>query len=250
MEQTISSDRISVRRRIFSAEFREGMKAGLPIGIGYFAVSFSLGIAAAAAGLTPAQGFLISITNNASAGEYAAFTLIAANASYLEVAAMTLIANARYLLMSCALSQRVEPESGMMERMVMAASLTDEIFGACIARGKRVRPSFTCGAILMTSPLWGLGTAFGIAMGAVLPERLVSALSVSLYGMFLAVIIPPARKDRVIAGIVAVSFALSFLFDRFEILTAGTRTIVLTVVLASFAAILFPHEEKGENHDA
>lgn len=247
MEQTISSDRNIVRRRILTSEFKEGMKAGLPIGIGYFAVSFSLGIAAAAAGLTPVQGFLISITNNASAGEYAAFTLIAAGSSYLEVAAMTLIANARYLLMSCALSQRVEPEATIMERMVMAASLTDEIFGACIARGKPVRPSFTCGAISMTAPFWGLGTSFGIAMGAVLPARLVSALSVSLYGMFLAVIIPPARKDRVVCGLVAISFALSYLFSRLNILSAGTRTIVLTVALASLAAILFPHHEEAES---
>ena len=85
--------------------FFEGVRDGIPIGLGYFVVSFTLGIAAKNAGLTPFQGFLTSFLNNASAGEYAAFTVIAADASYLEMAVITLVTNARYLLMSTVLSQ-------------------------------------------------------------------------------------------------------------------------------------------------
>ena len=105
--------------------FTEGMRDGFPIALGYFAVSFSLGIATRNAGLNPLQGFLASLLNNASAGEYAAFTLIAANATYLEVAIITLISNARYLLMSCALAQRFSEDTPFIHRLFIAYDVTD-----------------------------------------------------------------------------------------------------------------------------
>ena len=112
--------------------FCEGMRDGVPIALGYFAVSFSLGIAARRAGFTPFQGFLVSLLNNASAGEYAAFAIIMANATYLEVAVITLIANARYLLMSCALAQRFAPGTPFWHRLVIGYDVTDELFGITI----------------------------------------------------------------------------------------------------------------------
>lgn len=174
--------------------FCEGMRDGFPIALGYFAVAFSLGIAARNAGLTPVQGFLASILNNASAGEYAAFTLIAAGATYWEVAVITLIANARYLLMSCALAQRFSPATPFFHRLLIGYDVTDELFGITIARPGYLNPYYTYGAILLAAPAWAIGTALGIIAGNALPLRVVSALSVALYGMFLAIIIPPARK--------------------------------------------------------
>ena len=172
-----------------------GIRDGIPIGLGYFAVSFSLGIAARKAGLSPFQGFLASLFNNASAGEYAAFTLIAANAGYLQVAIITLIANARYLLMSCALAQRFSPDTPFFHRFLIGYDVTDELFGITIARPGWLNPYYTYGAILVAAPAWSIGTALGIIAGNLLPLRAVSALSVALYGMFLAIIIPPARKS-------------------------------------------------------
>lgn len=226
--------------------FRNGMKDGTPIAMGYFAVAFTLGIAARNAGLTALQALVASITNNASAGEYAAFALIAAGAGYLEVAVMTLVANARYLLMSCALSQKLAADTSLGHRMLVAYDITDEIFGISVARPGKLNPWYTYGAMAVAIPGWGLGTCLGVVMGDVLPLRVVSALSVGLYGMFLAIIIPPARKSRVIAGLVAVSFAASFLCSRWSALAAvssGVKTIVLTVAIALAAAILFPVEE-------
>ena len=155
--------------------FLNGMRDGVPIALGYFAVSFSLGIAARNAGLTPLQGFFASLLNNASAGEYAAFTLIAANATLFQVALITLIANA----------------------LIIAYDVTDELFGITISRPGCLNPFYTYGAILLAAPAWAFGTAFGIMAGNALPLRAVSALSVALYGMFLAIIIPPARKNKV-----------------------------------------------------
>ena len=229
--------------------FHQGLRNGLPIGLGYLAVSFSLGIAAKSAHLTAFQGFIASLLTYASAGEYAVFVLIAAKATYLEVALVTLITNARYLLMGCALSQRLRPGAAFGERVLFGAFITDELFGINIARPGYLEPLYATGAILITIPLWALGTALGIIMGNLLPGALVSALSVALYGMFLAIIIPPSRKDKVIAGCVAVSFALSFLLQLLlPGLSSGNRIIILTVVISAVAALLFPVKEQADDN--
>lgn len=230
-------------------EFKEGIRDGIPIGLGYLAVSFSLGVAAKSAGLTAFQGFIASLLNNASAGEYAGFTVIAANASYLEMMLMTLIANARYLLMSCALSQKFAPDTPLRHRLLVGYDVTDEIFGITIARPGILNPFYTYGAIVIAAPCWAGGTALGVIAGNLLPLRVVSALSVALFGMFLAVIIPPARKNRVVAVFVLISFLASFAascLPYISQLSGGTRTIILTVVISAAAAALFPVKEEEE----
>lgn len=229
---------------------REGFRDGIPIGLGYFAVSFSLGVVARNSGLNAFQSFLASLLNNASAGEYAGFTVIAADAPYLEIILMTLIANARYLLMSCALSQKFSSETPLIHRLLVGFDVTDEIFGITIARPGNLDPHYTYGAILIAAPCWAIGTAMGVTAGNLLPLRAVSALSVALFGMFLAVIIPPARKDKIIAFLIPVCFLASFAAGRLpgiSKLSGGTRTILLTVALSVAAALLFPiKEEEGK----
>ena len=231
---------------------QKGIRDGIPIGIGYFAVAFSLGIAARNAGLTPFQAFLASLFCNASAGEYAGFTLIAAGATFAEIAIVTLIANARYLLMSCALSQKLHPRMPFYHRFLIAYDVTDELFGINIARPGYLNPCYTYAAVLTAAPGWAIGTALGTIAGNLLPLRLVSALSVALYGMFLAVIIPPAKHDRVIAVLIVLCFAASYCATYLQFiseLSEGIRTILLTVVIATGAALLFPRENhlEGEN---
>lgn len=229
--------------------FRQGLKDGIPIGLGYLAVSFSLGIAAKTAGLTPIQGFVVSLLCMASAGEYVGFLSIAAGAAYVEIAIATLIANARYLLMSTAMSQRMESKLSIKHRLLMAFGITDELFGIAIARPGYLNPYYSYGAFITSAIPWALGTSLGIIAGNMLPARLVSAFSVALYGMFLAVIIPPAKKDKVIAGLIIICFAASYAATQLPVLkdmTDGTRTIILTVIIASLAALLFPREAEKE----
>lgn len=224
------------------------MRDGLPIGLGYFAVAFSLGIAAKSAGLNPFQAFLASFMCNASAGEYAGFALIAAGASYLEVAVMTLIVNARYLLMSFAMSQRMKPGTKMRHRFCMSYDITDELFAIAIAREGYLNPFYTYGAVLTAAPFWAVGTALGTYAGNILPMRIVSALSVALFGMFLAVIIPPARKSKIIAVLIAVCFGLSYAAANLPYvcdIPEGTRTIILTIAISA-AALLFPRKQDGQ----
>lgn len=223
--------------------FYLGIRDGIPISLGYTSVAFSLGIAANRSGLTPLQSLVASFLNNASAGEYAGFSLIAVNAPYVEIALITLIANARYLLMSIALSQRLREDTPIHHILVIAHLLTDEIFAVTIARPGEVNPYYTFGVILTASPAWAFGTFFGAIAGNILPVRLVSAFSVALYGMFIAIIVPAAKSDKVIFSLVLCSFLLSFvssLCEQIIHISEGMKTIILTVIISAVGAILFP----------
>ena len=233
--------------------YLRGMRDGVPIMLGYAAVGFTLGIAARNAGLTAFQAGLASFLNNASAGEKAGFTVIQGDEGYIAMAIMMLIINARYLLMSCSLSQKISPETGLIPRLIIGFEVTDEIFGVQMSVPGMINPWYTYGVITMALPGWSLGTYFGVVMGNVLPASVVSALSVGLYGMFLAIIIPPARKSRVIAGLVLISMAASCAFAYLPVISAmspGMRVIILTVAISAAAAYLFPVRDEGEEDNA
>ncbi len=230
--------------------FSQGIHDGIPIALGYFAVSFTLGIAAKNAGFTPLQAMIVSFTNNASAGEFAGFTLISQGATYVELAIMIIVANARYLLMSCALSQKLSPDLPLIHRFLIGYDVTDEIFGICINVPGKLNPFYVYGAMSIAIPGWSIGTYLGVFMGNILPDNIVSALSVGLYGMFIAIIIPPARKNKILALLITISMLASFLFDKLRIVSSipsGTRIIILTIILSSIAAILFPVKEDKTN---
>lgn len=226
--------------------FKDGAKDAIPVGLGYFAVSFSLGIAARKLGMSPLQGFVISFLNNASAGEYVAFTLIAAQATILETIIATVITNARYLLMSTALSQKIPEGTPFWHRLLIAFDVTDELFALGIVKLQTLGPHYMYGAYSVALPGWAVGTTIGVLAGTYFPSRIVSILSVALFGMFIAIVIPPARKNKVILGVVFTSYLLSGLWAYLPFasnITEGTKTILLTIGIASIASLLFPHKE-------
>ncbi|MBR6405588.1 MAG: AzlC family ABC transporter permease [Lachnospiraceae bacterium] len=227
----------------------KGLRDGVPIAAGYFAVAFSLGIMAKISGLGPFQGFLSSVLTNASAGEYAGFVVIAENSGLLMMALMTLVASARYFLMSCALSQHLSPELPLRHRLLIGFDVTDEMFGVMISKPGCIAPAYAYGLYLLPIIGWSSGTVLGIVSGNILPAAVVNALSVALYGMFIAIIVPPAKKNRVVLVLVLAGFALSCAFSRIPYLrelSSGTRTIILTVALSAAAALLFPMKEEEE----
>lgn len=229
--------------------FINGIRDGIPIALGYFAVAFSLGIVAKKAGLNPVQGFISSMLNHASAGEYAEFTVIMANAPYVEMAFVILITNIRYLLMSCALSQRFRADTSLVHRLLVGFGITDEIFGISIAGPGMLNPYYNYGAMFVALPGWSMGTALGIVAGNILPASVVSALSVALYGMFVAIIIPASKKNRVVGGVVAVSFAISYAVSKmsvFDRMSDSMKISLLTVVIAAAAAVFFPVSQEEE----
>ena len=242
------------RRQYFTA----GFKDGIPICLGYIAVSFTFGIMAKKVGISIFDAVLISLTNVTSAGQFAGLSLIASTASYIEMAITQLIINLRYCLMSCALSQKIDPEAPLFHRFLIAYGVTDEIFGISVARKGKLNPCYMYGAMSIAIPAWTIGTCLGVVLGNVLPGGVVSALSVALYGMFLAIIIPPARDNKVIRGLVIIAMAASFLFTKIPVIkniSSGMKVIILTVVISGVAAVLFPlpdeeKEEEEANHEA
>ncbi|MBQ6900012.1 MAG: AzlC family ABC transporter permease [Firmicutes bacterium] len=220
-----------------------GLREGVPIGLGYFAVGFTLGIAAKNAGITAFQMGLMSFMLHASAGQFAAITVIAGQSGYFAMFLTQLVINIRYLLMSAALSQKISPDTSLGKRMLLSYFVTDEIFGVSASVKGELNPFYNFGAISIGSPAWLLGTVLGVLVGNILPPDLTTALSVALYGMFLAVVIPASRESRTVAAVVAVSMAASLIFSLVPILagiSGGTKIIILTVGIAAIAAVIRP----------
>lgn len=235
-----------------STFFIKGMRDGIPIGMGYLAVAFTLGISAKNAGLSAIQAAVMSVTMHASAGQFAAITMIATNASILEMIFTEIIVNLRYILLSCSLSQKLDTKMPFFHRFFLAFDMTDEVFAVSMAsaelNGGKLHPYYTYGAMSVASPGWVIGTFLGVALGNILPGPVLNALSVALYGMFIAIIIPPAKKSKIILGLIVVTMIASSLFTvipGIKELSSGVRIIILTLLIAGGGAILFPIKEDG-----
>lgn len=225
------------------AIFFQGMYAGIPIGLGYFAVSFAFGIQARAAGLSAIQAFLLSGTNLTSAGQFAGLAVIQSAGALATLALTQVVINLRYCLMSCALSQKLAPETALVHRFLMACGVTDEIFGVSISVRGRLSPYYLYGQTTVAWPGWAIGTLSGALAGNILPGSVTAALGMALYGMFVAIVIPAARQDRKILGVVIAAAILSLLFyytPYLSTISAGTRIILVTFLTAGTAAFLFP----------
>jgi len=223
---------------------KQGFIDGIPIGLVYFVVSFSLGIAARNVNMTAVQGFFMSFFTIASAGEYAGISIMAACGTMLEMVLITIVTDIRYILMSCALSQRFDPKMPFIHKIGVGALITDEIFAIQIAREGYIKPSYAYGAGLIAVPLWAIGTSLGIIAGNILPLRLVSAFSVALYGMFIGIIIPVAKNNKAVMISVIASFAFSYLAELLlTSIPAGFRMIILIVIISVAIALLFPVKE-------
>ena len=228
--------------------FINGMKDGIPIGLGYFAVSFTFGIAAVSAGIPTFGAALISLTNVTSAGQFAGLTIIAANGTLLEMALTQFIINLRYCLMSFSLAQKLDQNTPFVHRFLMAFGVTDEIFAIGVSHKGKLPPSYHYGAMAVAIPGWVTGTAFGAVFGNILPAFIMSALGIAIYGMFLAIILPPAREDKTILCVVLAAMTLSARFYITPVLkeiSSGFVIIITTVLVAGVAAFIKPiHEEK------
>ncbi len=229
--------------------FFRGMRDGIPVALGYFVVSVTIGIAARQADLTAAQAAVMSLTNLTSAGQFASFSIIAAGAPYLEMLMSQAVINLRYCLMSCALSQKVDKELSAGHRMCMAFGITDEIFGLAIGQKGKVSPWYMYGAMAVAVPGWTFGTLLGILSTGVLPDSFLNAMNMALYGMFIAIIMPAARDNRILFPIIFLSMGASAAFHLLPVfagISSGMKIILLTLVISFGAAILFPVPEEDD----
>lgn len=226
-----------------SNEFLAGIKAGMPVCVGYFSVSFGFGAMAVAQGLTIWQAVLISASNLTSAGQFAGLTVIAAGATLLEMILTQLVINSRYALMSLALGQRLGPRVGTGSRLLTAFFNTDEVFALGMSRGADLTTAFFVGAGVIAALGWISGTALGAIAGSLLPESLRMALGVMLYGMFIAIVIPQARQEKPMLVCMILALVFSCLFAWVPVLNAvsgGIAIVICTVAAAALCAVAFP----------
>ena len=227
--------------------FLKGVKHGLPIGLGYLSVSFAFGMQCTDQGLSVLQALLISMTNLTSAGQLAGLQVMAAGSTLLEMALTQFIINLRYALMGLSLGQKLGPSMNTPRRMFFAFANTDEIFAVASAQPERLHHLYLYGLMLMPYIGWSLGTFLGAAAGQMLPPFVCSALGIAIYGMFLAIILPPARKERSVRAVVLMAIAVSLLFRAVPLLrgvSGGFVIIICAVVAATLGAVLFPVREE------
>lgn len=239
-------------------EFLDGVKDGIPICLGYFSVSMAFGLTAVLSGMPVWATILISMTNLTSAGQFAGVNQLLAHGSMIELAFSMFIINIRYFLMSLSVSQKADSKMNIFKRLAVSFGITDEIFAVSVQRKCAVSAAYMAGLILISYIGWVGGTVFGAVATSVMPKTLSDAMGIALYGMFIAIVIPPAKKQRNVMWTVILAIILSLAFNFAPILSeisSGWATIIVTVVASAVAATLFPiitvkkSAEEGENSE-
>ena len=231
-------------------DFRDGCRDAIPVCLGYIAVSFAFGIERSKIGMSVFQAIMTSLLNVTSAGQFSALEIIARNGSFIELAILQLIINLRYMLMSTALSQKLDPELGTGYRLGISYGVTDEIFALSVLKKGKLYPLYSYGLIFISVFGWVLGTGLGAFAGQIMPQRIISCLGLAIYGMFIAIIIPDTRTSKPVLMVVIAAMALSTIFTfapYLKAISSGFRIIIITVFVAAIAAVYAPVKE--EEHE-
>lgn len=234
-------------------EFLYGFKKGIPIGLGYLAVSFSFGVTAKSEGITPLVAIIISATNLSSAGQLAGIKLIAQMASFLELFLTIILINIRYALMSISLSQKLDEGIPVWQKLIMGYGVTDEIYAMAITETRKTTFKYMLGLTLLPFIGWVLGTTLGVFAGDILPSDLINAMGIGLYAMFIAIIIPDARRNYKILIIILIAVAISCALHYIPVINTigiGFKIIIATVIPSLIGAIFFPIKKEEVDIDA
>lgn len=230
-------------------EFKDGIRDGLPICLGYISVSMAFGLTAVKMGIPIWTAVIISLSNLTSAGQFAGTNLLVAEAAYIELAVTTFIINIRYFLMSLSVSQKVDKDFTTGQRLIASFGITDEVFAVSMQRRKDLSFPYMAGLILTPILGWTGGTLLGAVATSLLPEALTDAMGIALYGMFIAIIVPPARKQKNVLFAVVLAILASYAFTYLPILnniSGGWSVIIITVAVSAIAAFLFPVKEEED----
>ena len=233
-------------------DFIKGIKHGLPVCFGYFSVSMAFGITAVLEGMPIWSVILISLLNLTSAGQFAGTNIIVAHGTMMELAITSLIINMRYFLMSLSVSQKMQKSVTLLQRMAIAFGITDEIFAISVQRDKKLSASYMAGLILTPLVGWVGGTTVGAVATSFMPTIVSEAMGISLYAMFIAIVMPPARNDKKVLLAVILSVILSLVFNYvaiFKGLGSGWIIIIITLIVSSLFATIFPLDIKEEEYE-
>ncbi len=228
--------------------FGQGVKDGVPIGLGYLSVSFTFGIMAIIAGLYWWEAVLISMTCVTSAGQLAGIQVMISPGRYIEMLVSQLTINVRYSFMSISLSQKVTEKFSGIWRWIFGFMITDEIFAVAVSKPV-VRRSYFAGLSVMPYIGWTLGTLAGALLGDVLPASVMSALGIAIYAMFVAIVVPEMKKSRPVIFVVILAAGLSCIFTYVPMIKevpSGIAISICAVVAAMIMAIIKPIRETAD----
>ncbi len=234
-----------------SGNFLQGIKDGMPICLGYISVAFAFGIFARGNGLGILETLLISMTNVTSAGQLAAVPIIVSGGTLIELAMSQIVINLRYALMSVSLSQKLGKSVRMLDRFLIAFVNTDEVFAVASGKNGNCERNYLYGLILTPYLGWSAGTLVGAAAGNILPGAVISALGIAIYGMFVAIVVPPAKENKNTLFCVLLAISLSCMFKYvpiFSSIPAGFTIIICAVSASAVFALIAPvgQEESDE----
>ena len=227
--------------------FRTGVHHGIPIALGYFSVATAFGLIAVNGGCTAVEALFISLFNVTSAGQFAGVTVSASAGSYIEMAMTQFLINARYSLMAISLSQKVDSRFTTLPRILLSTFITDEIYAVAIGQKEDVSAKYYAGLSCLPYVGWAAGTFFGAFMGNILPQVLTTSLSIGLYGMFIAIVVPVVKSNRKTLIIVGISLAIScllYFIPAFDKVSAGFAIIISAVIASAAGAVLFPIDDE------
>lgn len=232
------------------SEFSDGVKSGIPIALGYFSVSFSFGMLAVSMGLPVLSAVITSMTNVTSAGQASGLTIMAAGGTFIELIICQVVINLRYALMSLTISQRLPERITFGQRLIMSFMITDEIFAVMASREKELSFKFYLGLASLPFIGWSMGTFLGALFGNLLPDNITAVLGIALYGMFVAIIIPPAKKSSAVMVCIVLSAVLStiiYFVPVFSFISSGISVIICALIASCFCAWKFPIKEATGN---
>ena len=230
-------------------QFLRGLRDGVPIGLGYLSVSFAFGITAVSRGVPAWIALLISMTNMTSAGQLAGLDLMVIGCAMGEMILTQCVINMRYALMSVSLSQKVDQSVRLRDRFLIAFGNTDEVFAVASGQPGKVGRYYLFGLIVAPYIGWSSGTLLGAVASGLLPESVMAALGIAIYGMFVAIVIPPAKKSRAVAWVLGGAVALSCAFRYLPVLnrvSGGFVIIICAVAAAALGALLAPIRDADE----
>ena len=226
--------------------YHKGLRTGIPIALGYLSVSFTFGIMAVKYGFTVWQAVLISLTTVTSAGQFAGIGIMTTPGLYMDMLISQLTINVRYSFMSIALSQKLDSRFRGIWKWLLGFFITDEIFAVSASQKLPVTRSFFAGLATLPWIGWTLGTGLGAAMGNVLPASVMSALGIAIYGMFIAIVVPPAKENKFVLLAVGLAAAISIAFTYAPLLkevSAGIAISITAIAAAIIAAIIHPIDD-------
>lgn len=241
--------KINNTRTNFQNDFIYGLQRGLPICLGYIPVSFTFGLMVVEGGLPPWFAIFISMSNLTSAGQFAGLGIILQGGSLLELGITTFIINLRYMLMSLALSQKIDPLMSFIKRALISFGITDEVFAVASIEVKKLTFPYMFGLIIPPILGWSLGTAMGAFISAILPHSIQNAMGIALYAMFIALVVPVAKKSKQVAIIVLIAITIHSVltwYPIFDALSGGWKLIITTVLASALGACVFPREDEED----